>query len=228
MTVEVRSDIKESGDTVLNVVVKEEFFPKKIGGIIVIDNETTSLSNNPAIISTSVIFYNLIEDKFDALTNLELLDKYKLNLAPSLTEQYFLNCDFDNGTQQWHLNQNKNYKESMSDKYIPVSVNDFFVKIDDFIRQAYSQISILEDFPSDVLIFCRRTHADWVWMDNLARKVGVKNPISYNNIFDVPSFISGARKARLDYMPSKEFKFKSHDAEGDVKRDIINILLAMQ
>lgn len=205
-----------------------EFKRKPIGGFIVIDTESASLAYDPAIITFSAVFYNLNLDGMKALENPELLDGRVLNLAPSLREQFFLGCDFCRETQSWHLKKNANFKESMSTRYEDVSVNDMFVKINDFISKCYNEVSLTGDEESELLIFCRRTHADWIWLDSLAKKAGVKLPIAYNNIFDVPSFISGATRSRTEYFNNKKYKFKSHDALGDAKRDAINILLALQ
>lgn len=210
-----------------------------IPGFIVIDAESASLAPNAAILTFNASFYFLAKQGFAGLVDDAELTKHSIKLAPSFLEQWLAGADCSKSTQDWHKENNSNVDTIIDGSYKQVSVKEFFDELSFFIKSCEEQIasgslnaSTADQYDYDpklMMIFCRHPHADWSWLESMAKMCNCKNPISHREIFDVSSFLSGMQRRKTPYLDYEgRVLFPKHDAEGDVKNDIVNILLGLK
>lgn len=208
-------------------------------GFIVLDIESASLKPNAAVLTFNASFYFLAKQGFKGLTDESELTKHSIKLAPDFLEQWLAGADCSKSTQEWHKKNNTSADLLIHPSYSKVSVKEFVSQLSDFIKGCENQITEagLNNDPNDdfnydpelMMIFCRHPHADWVWLESMAEMSGLKNPISHRDIYDVTSFISGLQRRKTAYFDFEgRVVYPKHDAEGDTKNDIVNILLALQ
>lgn len=190
------------------IKLNKEFRPNAI----VIDFESGSLKPDAAILGGAMIAFNMdIMDSPDAALQLrgDLVWHNNLNLL----EVFMLGCDFDKETGKWWGKQSEAAKNSLMGKEL--SPVDFITGIKDFIKH----VTTLNE-GRDIPIFCRHTHADWIWLDQLCVKLGVRNPIKYNRIFDISSYIF-SRTGNIDGYIKMDYLTKGdrHHPLVDVYQD---------
>lgn len=208
-------------------------------GFIVLDIESASLAPNAAILTFNASFYFLAKQAFIGLANESELTKCSIKLAPSFLEQWLAGAHCSKDTQQWHKDNNSSVDALIDGSYKQVGVSEFFEELSAFIKDCETQISTagLNASPDDqfdydpklMMIFCRHPHADWSWLESMAKMNNCKNPIKHRDIYDVTSFLSGLQRRKTAYFDYEgRVMYPKHEAEGDTKNDIVNVLLGLQ
>lgn len=177
---------------------------------VVVDFESAALGTNPAVLSIGAY-------AFDRFNVAETTAAYKNGMNDfysniGLTEQFFLGLEISIDTAEWWRNKNaKQIPEVMKNrKDISVVIPEFFNWLSRF---------------ENPIIYCRHTHADFVWLDNICKKLKIKNQIRYNQIFDVCSAVLQATGETKGYIVTGIDRSNSHNALGDAYNDAV--MLAM-
>jgi len=168
----------------------------------VIDYESASLQPDAGLLSFGGFKFNRFSVEETKLA-MEIPDlNFYVNL--DLTEQFFLGFDIDKATGKWWRERNASQIAEVLKN--PTSISK---SLPEFFKWLMSNKPI---------VFCRRTHADYVWTNNACKLLKIKNPIGYNEILDVPTAIFQATGEIKGYIKTG-MEFANHNALGDCQRD---------
>lgn len=185
---------------------------------VFIDCESCSLEVHAAVMSVAAVPF-VLNSSLSVMKTLEDKNWFYRNL--DLTEQFFAGCHFDPKTQRefWSKPELTDArKELLVDRQ---SVVTSLLELMDFIKPIIK---------NGGLVFFRNPKADWMWIDNLCTKFGVRNPVKYNRAHNLSTWLT----ARLGYectfynipqvhQHKLDKHFGPHHALHDAARDAFQI-----
>lgn len=175
----------------------------------ILDFETASLEPDAGIISIGGFHFNRfsVSDTEKAMNS----EVHNFYINVDLTEQFFLGCHLDQGTALWwNTYNNDQIKNVLKNKVSIYKAMELFIV---FLKMNSTNV-----------FFSRRTHADYIWLKQICKKLDMKNPIGHNQIFDVATAImqtTGEIKGHI----KTEKNFDMHNALGDCHRDALQLAM---
>lgn len=176
---------------------------------LVFDFETPSLQRDAGILSIGGFMF----DRFSVENTKAAMDIEMLNFTVNinLTEQFFLGLHISQETGKWWNTKNK-------DQIPHVTKNQIS------IHEAIPQFVNWIDSAPKLHPFCRHTHADYIWLENVCEVLKIKNPVRYNRVYDVASAVFQATGEEKGYILT-DMKFDNHNALGDCQRDGLQLAM---
>ena len=150
---------------------------------ILFDFESGSLSQSsvPALLSVGMLAFNMSNPDSPRLALQNRALNYYSNI--DLTQQFIAGFHFDQGTAEWWRKQ--------SAEAIAALMNDK-KEIDRVIEEMRSFIEYIKSIKEEdtpLLIFCRRTHADYGWLSGACELLDIKPFMKHYEVFDLATFI---------------------------------------
>lgn len=176
----------------------------------VFDFETPSLKRDSGIISIGAVHF----DRFSVANTKKLLEDPKncFTINVDLTRQFFLGFHFDQDTAKWW--RDKNAAEIPKVMENRVDIAEAIQYLHNFLKQ------------HDTVRFCRHTHADYTWYENICSVLNIPQVIRYNRVFDVSTVILTAFNEPKGYI-ALEGHENRHNALDDCIGDAVQIATAM-
>lgn len=179
----------------------------------IIDYETCGVCPEAALLSMGAQLFNTHLSKETEFTELN-----SFYAEFSLTEQFLMGRKFEDGAQEFWMKQ-KDTRQALIDNP-KLGFREGFRLGVEFLNQ------IKEQHPG-IIFFARRTHADYTWLNQTCKVLGLKNPVEYNNIFDVATYIAvntGELKGYLKDVTLTSSNTARHNALFDCRADALQIV----
>ena len=179
---------------------------------ILIDFESCSLEPDTALLSFGALAFN--RSQIASVEHYANIPEMMININLDLTTQFIKGFSFDKETAKWWRERNGHNIEGL---YLDR------VELIEMVTRLNQLITNVRLNCKDIVFFCRHPSADYVWLKSVCTKLDLRNPISYNRIFDVASYVfSRTGNLRGVYeLDSPRSKF--HHAFSDCYRDALQV-----
>lgn len=185
---------------------------------IIIDWESCSLEPDAALLSFGALAFN--RHQMHSVTQNANDPRWCINVNIDLTTQFINGFHFDQSTAEWWRTKNMQNIEGL---YVDRK------ELIDLMTMLNALIGHVKTNCRDIAFFCRHTHADYTWLKTVCQKLSIRNPIMYNRIFDVSSFIFSRTDELKGYieLPGQS-KTEFHHAFNDCFRDAMQIATVVE
>lgn len=176
----------------------------------VFDFESTSTERDAGLVSVGCFVFNRFSvEETEAVMKLEPFSFYEVF---DLLSQFFLGFDINKGTGKWWREKNADQIKEIL-KTEKVDLKEGLLAFGEFLKK----------YEIDV-IFCRHPHADWVWLDNACKLLGIKNPVRYNQVFDISTAVLQVTGEKKGYVKTNR-EWAHHNALADCQRDALQLAM---
>lgn len=179
---------------------------------ILIDFESCSLQPDSALLSFGALAFN--RHQVASVSHYANIPEMMININLDLTTQFLQGFDFDKDTAKWWREKNgHNIKGLYIDR----------VELIDMVTQLNTLLATVKKNCKDVAFFCRHPHADYVWLRTVCERLGVRNPISYNRIYDVATYVFSRTDNLRGVYELDTPRSSFHHAFNDCYRDALQV-----
>ncbi|QPB09267.1 exonuclease [Klebsiella phage Miami] len=196
---------------------KDEFPIDSDINTVIFDFETASLGINPAILSMGAFAFDRfsLETTQRRMKNPQDKDTFYRNL--NLKESFFLGFDISKETGEWHYKKNgTNLGKMLENEVSPYAA----------LREFKRFIMSYRRKTEDMVILIRRTHADYIWLENLCKRLDTEMFLRHNDVIDIPSIVFAKTGDVKGHYTLEESLFEglvSHHALTDCYLDALRI-----
>lgn len=179
---------------------------------IIIDFESCSLEPDSALLSFGALAFN--RHQIASIEHYAKIPEMMININLDLTTQFIQGFHFDQDTAQWWRERNAHNIEGL---YVDrVELIEMITKLNQLIGKVKMNCK-------DIAFFCRHPHADYCWLKTVSSKLEIRNPINYNRIYDVATYVFSRTGNLRGVYELDAPRSKFHHAFSDCFRDALQV-----
>ena len=165
---------------------------------VMFDFESGSLSQSsvPALLSVGMLAFNINNPDSPKLALQTRQLNYYSNI--DLTQQFISGFHFDQNTAAWWRDRSAEAIAVLMEKKAEID------RVIEEMRSFIEHIKTIKEEDAPLLIFCRRTHADYSWLSGACELLDIKPLIKHNEVFDVATFIMAVTGQYKGYIKMPE------------------------